>query len=81
MDMETGRYRAEDLIEFGQQILTHPQLGMTEKQAFATTKILVEADLRGDPDHGIAGGDKLNDVYVKIQDDQFRNDRRKRFGR
>ena len=66
--MQTGRYKAEDLIEFGKQILTHPQLGMTEKQALATTKILVEADLRGDPDHGIAGGDKLNDVYVKIQD-------------
>ena len=70
--METGRYKAEDLIEFVKQILTHPQLGMTEKQALATTKILVEADLRGDPDHGIAGGDKLNDVYVKIQDDHDR---------
>ncbi len=70
--MEIGRYRAEDLIEFGKLILTQPQLGFTEKQALAVTKILVEADLRGDPDHGIAGGDKLNDIYIKVQDDADR---------
>ncbi len=70
--MEAGRYRAEDLMELGRQVLTRPQIGMTDRQAMATAKILVEADLRGDPDHGIAGGDKLNDVFVKIQDDYDR---------
>ena len=70
--METGRYSAADLMELGRQVLTQPQVGMTDRQAMATVKILVEADLRGDPDHGIAGGDKLNDIYVKVNDDADR---------
>jgi LDH2 family malate/lactate/ureidoglycolate dehydrogenase len=64
-----GRYRAEDLIELGKEILTQPGFGFKKKQATATAYILVEADLRGDPDHGIVSGDKLNEIYEKIHDD------------
>ena len=70
--METGRYRAEDLMELARQVLVQPRVGFTDRQAMATAKILVEADLRGDLDHGIAGGDKLNDICVKVQDDADR---------
>ena len=44
--MQTGRYSAADLMELGRQVLTQPQIGMTDRQAMATAKILVEADLR-----------------------------------
>lgn len=67
--MPTSRYRAEDLIELGKEILTQPGIGFTKTQAYAAAKILVEADLRGDPDHGIISGDKLNDIYEKVHDD------------
>lgn len=67
--MQTHRYRAEDLIEFGKAVLSQPAFGFTEAQGYATAKILVEADLRGDPDHGFVSGDKLDEIYVKIHDD------------
>ena len=67
--MPTGRYRAEDLIELGKEILTQTEFGFTKTQAYAAAKILVEADLRGDPDHGIISGDKLNEIYEKVHDD------------
>jgi len=67
--MKTSTYRAEDLIEFGKAVLSQPAFGFTEAQGYATAKILVEADLRGDPDHGFVSGDKLHEIYVKIHDD------------
>ena len=67
--MQTARYRAEDLSAFGQAILSRPGFGFTEKQGSAIARILVEADLRGDPDHGFASGDKLQEIFEKIRDD------------
>ncbi len=67
--MNHRRYRAEDLIGFAITLLVHPNVGFLEKQAAAAAKILVEADLRGDPDHGIIGGAGIDDIYTKVNDD------------
>jgi len=65
--MGLQRYRAEDLVRFGKMVLV--KIGFSEKQAFSATKILVEADLRGDSAHGIAGGSSLDDIIAKVFDD------------
>jgi len=62
------RYRAEDLIRFGRDVLV--RIGFPETQAYAAAKILVEADLRGDHAHGIAGGSSLDDIVAKVHDDE-----------
>jgi LDH2 family malate/lactate/ureidoglycolate dehydrogenase len=69
MNMSQCLYRAEDLIDFVVNILVHPNVGVPEKQAAATARILVEADLRGDPDHGILGGNSIDDICRKVNDD------------
>jgi LDH2 family malate/lactate/ureidoglycolate dehydrogenase len=66
--MAVKRFRAEELIEFGKDVLV--QAGFTAKQAHAASTILVEADLRGDHAHGIAGGNTLPDYLAKIYDDE-----------
>jgi len=66
--MDSQRYRAEDLLQFGKSVLI--KIGFPEKQAFAAAKILVEADLRGDHAHGIAGGSSLDDIIAKVYDDE-----------
>jgi len=62
------RYRADDLIQFGTDTLV--KAGFPEKQARAVSLVLVEADLRGDPAHGIAGGNTLPDFISKVHDDE-----------
>ena len=66
--MPPKRYRAEDLIQFGKNVLV--KIGFPEKQAYAAANILVEADLRGDHAHGIAGGMSLDDIILKVRDDE-----------
>ena len=66
--MDSQRYRAEDLVQFGKNVLI--KIGFPEKQAYAAAKILVEADLRGDHAHGIAGGSSLDDIIAKVYDDE-----------
>lgn len=67
--MPIDKFKADDLMALGIAILTQPGIGFTSTQARATAKILVEADLRGDPDHGIVTGDKLSEIFEKIHDD------------
>jgi len=66
--MAVKRYSAQALIEFGKDVLV--KAGFPEKQAHAASMILVEADLRGDPAHGIAGGNTLPDYIAKVYDDE-----------
>jgi len=66
--MNYQRYRAEDLVQFGKNVLM--KIDFPEKQALAAAKILVEADLRGDHAHGIAGGSSLDDIIAKVFDDE-----------
>jgi LDH2 family malate/lactate/ureidoglycolate dehydrogenase len=66
--MSVKRFRAEDLIQFGSDILV--RAGFPEKQAQAASMILVEADLRGDHAHGITGGNTLPDYIAKVYDDE-----------
>jgi LDH2 family malate/lactate/ureidoglycolate dehydrogenase len=66
--MDSKRYRAEDLVQFGKNVLI--KIGFPEKQAYAAAEILVEADLRGDHAHGIAGGSSLDDIIAKVYDDE-----------
>jgi LDH2 family malate/lactate/ureidoglycolate dehydrogenase len=66
--MTVKRFKAEELIEFGKDVLV--QAGFPEKQAQAAALILVEADLRGDHAHGIAGGNTLPDFIAKVYDDE-----------
>jgi LDH2 family malate/lactate/ureidoglycolate dehydrogenase len=68
--MDSQRYSAEDLGQFGKMVLI--KIGFPEKQAFAAAKILVEADLRGDHAHGIAGGMSLDDIIARVYDDEGR---------
>jgi len=65
--MHPQRYKAQDLIQFGKNVLV--KIGFPENQAKAAAKILVDADLRGDHAHGIAGGTALDDILVKVNDD------------
>ena len=65
--MHPQRYKAQDLIQFGKNVLV--KIGFPENQAKAAAKILVDADLRGDHAHGIAGGSALDDILVKVNDD------------
>lgn len=67
--MAVKRYRAEDLIQFGKDVLV--QAGFPEAQAQAASMVLVEADLRGDHAHGIAGGNSLPDYIAKVFDDEL----------
>jgi len=67
--MAASRYSAADLIEFGRRILAHPDIGFTDKQALSVSRILVEADLRGDQDHGIVSGDKIEEILAKVRDE------------
>ncbi|MHC4230079.1 MAG: Ldh family oxidoreductase, partial [Planctomycetota bacterium] len=66
--MDLQRFRAEDLVGFGKNVLI--KIGFPEKQAYAAAKILVEADLRGDHAHGIAGGMSLDDIIAKVYEDE-----------
>jgi len=66
--MAVKRFSAEKLIEFGKDVLV--RAGFPEKQAQAAALILVEADLRGDHAHGIAGGNTLPDFIAKVYDDE-----------
>ena len=66
--MTVKRYRAEDLIAFGKDVLV--RAGFPERQALAAATILVEADLRGDHAHGIAGGVSLPEYIAKLHDDE-----------
>ena len=66
--MAVKRFRAEELIQFGKDILV--QAGFSEKQAHAASMILVEADLRGDHAHGISGANALPDIIAKVYDDE-----------
>lgn len=65
--MHSQRYKAQDLIQFGTRVLI--RIGFPQKQAKAAAKVLVEADLRGDHAHGIAGGTGLDDIILKVNDD------------
>ena len=66
--MDSQRYPAEDLVQFGKNVLI--KIGFPEKQAVAAAKILVEADLRGDHAHGIAGAKSLDDIIANVYDDE-----------
>jgi LDH2 family malate/lactate/ureidoglycolate dehydrogenase len=66
--MAVQRFKAAELIQFGKNVLV--QAGFPEKQAQAAAMILVEADLRGDHAHGLAGGNTLPDYIAKIYDDE-----------
>ena len=66
--MGQERYKAEDVIKFGTDFLI--KVGFTENQASAAAKILVEADLRGDFAHGITGGNGLDSILMKVNDDE-----------
>jgi LDH2 family malate/lactate/ureidoglycolate dehydrogenase len=66
--MDLQRFKAADLVGFGKDVLI--KIGFPEKQAYAAAKILVEADLRGDHAHGIAGGMSLDDIIAKVSDDE-----------
>jgi LDH2 family malate/lactate/ureidoglycolate dehydrogenase len=66
--MAVKKFRAQDLIQFGTEVLV--QAGFTEKQAQAASMVLVEADLRGDHAHGITGGNTLPDYIAKVNDDE-----------
>ena len=66
--MTVKKYRAEALIEFGKDVLV--RAGFPEKQAQAAAMILVEADLRGDHAHGIAGGVSLAEYIERVNDDE-----------
>lgn len=66
--MAVKRYKAEALIQFGKDVLV--KAGFPEGQAQAASMILVEADLRGDHAHGIAGGNTLPDYIAKVYDDE-----------
>ena len=66
--MAVKRFRASELIQFGQNVLV--RAGFPEKQAHAASMILVEADLRGDHAHGITGGNTLPDYIAKVYDDE-----------
>jgi LDH2 family malate/lactate/ureidoglycolate dehydrogenase len=68
MMMQIERYRAQDLIEFGKAVLS--RMGFGEKQAEAAARVLVEADLRGDPAHGLTGGNSLDEFITKIYSDE-----------
>jgi len=46
------------------------KIGFPDEQAHAAAKILVEADLRGDPAHGVAGGSGLEYIVEKVHDDE-----------
>jgi len=64
--MEVQRYKAEDLIRFGRDVLV--KMGFSEKQACTAVKILVEADLRGNYVDGIAGENGLDEILAKVND-------------
>jgi LDH2 family malate/lactate/ureidoglycolate dehydrogenase len=66
--MQTEKYKAQDLIDFGQRVLE--QVGFPAKQARAAAMVLVEGDLRGDFAHGIAGAVSLIDFITKLGDDE-----------
>ena len=66
--MDLQRYPAQDLVQFGKNVLI--KIGFPEKQAYAASKILVEADLRGDHAHGIAGARSLDDIIASVFDDE-----------
>ncbi len=68
--MDFRCYGAEDLIQFGKNVLV--KIGFPEKQAVAAARVLVEADLRGDHAHGIAGGSSLDDIIAKVYHDEGR---------
>lgn len=56
-------YNSKDLVQFGRNVLR--KIGFPDNQAYITSKILVEADLRNIHSHGIAGGSSLDDILVK----------------
>ena len=66
--MDSQRYRQQDLIEFAINVLIKG--GFPHNQAKAAARILVEADLRGDHAHGIIGGVGLDDILIKVNDDE-----------
>jgi LDH2 family malate/lactate/ureidoglycolate dehydrogenase len=66
--MVVKRFRVEVLIDFGKDVLV--KAGFPEKQAQAAPMILVEADLRGDHAHGIAGGVSLAEYIERVYDDE-----------
>lgn len=66
--MQMQRYRAQDLIDFGQRVLE--RVGFPAEQGRAAATILVEADLRGDFAHGIAGAVSLTDFVTKVHDNE-----------
>ncbi len=66
--MSNERYKASDLIAFGQAVLE--RVGFPPKQAHAASVVLVEGDLRGDFAHGIAGAVSLMDFITKLDDDE-----------
>ena len=66
--MTVKKFKAEDLIRFGEDVLV--KAGFPAKQAQAASMILVEADLRGDHAHGITGANTLSDFIAKVYDDE-----------
>jgi len=64
------RYRSEDLIRFGAAVLE--KVGFPARQAQAAALVLVEADLRGDFAHGLAGANSLDKFISQINDDRAR---------
>ena len=64
--MKIDRYRAEDLVDFGKRVME--RLGFPKDQAQSASWILVEADLRGDFAHGLAGNIGLHDFIDKASD-------------
>ena len=66
--MKSARYRAEDLLEFGKRVMV--RLGFPEEQAHSASWVLVEADMRGDFPHGLAGNIGLHDFIDKVSDNK-----------
>jgi LDH2 family malate/lactate/ureidoglycolate dehydrogenase len=67
-NMTVQKYSVKDLVRFGENVLL--AAGFTPKQAEAVTRVLVDADLRGDPAHGLTGGNSLEEFIAKVYDDE-----------
>jgi len=56
-------YREDDIVGLGVEMLT--AFGFRPQDAEAATRVLVEADKRGIPSHGFAGGTSVDDIVAK----------------
>lgn len=56
-------YREDDIVALGIEILT--AFGFRAEEAETATRVLVDADKRGIPSHGFAGGTSVDDIVAK----------------